>query len=71
MSGKIFYRERQKMTDGAKQPRYIIVAIAGTDLKVYGKHMRMSELKAIAEGIGAEMVALPRGPKHDVDEDDE
>jgi len=69
MSGKIFYRERQKMTDGAKQPRYVIVAIAGADLKVNGKHLRMSELKAIAEGIGAEMVALPRGPKHGVDED--
>lgn len=69
MSGKIFYRERQKMTDGAKQPRYIIVAIANANLKVYGKHLRMSELKAIAEGIGAEMVALPRGPKHAEDED--
>ena len=71
MSGKIFYRKRRKMTDGSKQPRFIIVAIAGADLKVYGKHLRMSELKAIAEGIGAEMVALPRGPKHENDEDDE
>ena len=64
MAGKIFYRERSKMVDGAKQPRYILVAVSGLDLKVYVQHLRMCELKQIAEGVGAELVALGRGPKH-------
>jgi hypothetical protein len=61
MAGKIFYRERSKYVDGSETPRYILVAISGIDLKVYGQHLRMSELKAIADGAGAELVALPRG----------
>jgi hypothetical protein len=48
MSGKIFYRERRKVVDGAKQPRYVLVAVADLNLKVFGK----------------ELVALPRGSKH-------
>lgn len=61
MAGKIFYRERNKYTDGSQTPRYILVAVYELDLKVYGQHLRMSELKAIAEATGAELVALPRG----------
>ena len=61
MAGKIFYRERNKYVDGSQTPRYILVAVHGLDLKVYGQHLRMAELKAIAEGTGAELVALPRG----------
>lgn len=64
MAGTIFYRERKKMVDGAKTPRYIVGAVADVNLKVYGKHMRMSELKQVAEAVGAELVALKRGPKH-------
>ncbi len=64
MAGKIFYRERKKFVDGSKNPRYLISAVADVNLKVYGKHMRMSELKQIAEELGAELVALKRGPKH-------
>ena len=63
MAGKIFYRERSKMADGAQQPRYILVAVSGLDLKVYGQHLRMVELKQIAEAVGAELVALNRGEK--------
>jgi len=65
MSGKIFYRERHKLVDGSKQPRYILVAISGVDLKVYGQHLRMCELKQLAEGVSAELVSLGRGPKHE------
>lgn len=68
MSGKIFYRERSRMADGSRQPRYILVAVADLNLKLFGKHLRMSEMKAIAEATGAQLVALPRGSKHD-DED--
>jgi hypothetical protein len=61
MAGKIFYRERQNYVDGSETPRYILVAIHDLNLKVYGQHLRMSELKAIAEATGAELVALPHG----------
>jgi len=64
MAGKLFYRERRKMVDGAHIPRYQMVATFGVDLKMQGKHLRMSELKCIAEATGADLVALPRGPKH-------
>lgn len=68
MTGKIFYRQRTKMQDGAHQPRYIVVAVADLNLKVYGQHLRMCELKFIADSVGAELVPLPRGPKHQDDE---
>jgi len=69
MAGKIFYRERSKMVDGAKQPRYILVAVSGLDLKVYGQHLRMCEMKQIATAVGAELVSLERGPKHEGEEE--
>ena len=71
MAGKIFYRQRSKIVDGAKQPRYLLVAVSGLDLKVYGQHLRMCEMKQIAEEVGAELIALKRGSKHDGDEGDE
>jgi hypothetical protein len=64
MAGKIFYREREKAVDTSKQPRYQLVAVAGVDVKVYGHHLRMSELKHIASAVGADLDLLPRGPKH-------
>ncbi|MCX7178528.1 MAG: hypothetical protein NTX56_07030 [Proteobacteria bacterium] len=71
MPGKIFYRQRTKMKDGASQPHYILIAVSDVNLKVYGHHMRMSELKFIAESVGAELISLPRGPKHEADKDHE
>ena len=71
MAGKIFYRQRTKILDGAKQPRYILVAVADLNLQVYGQHLRMCELKFIAESVGAELVALPRGPKHEEEGEEE
>ena len=41
MAGKIFYRQRTKMQDGAHQPRYVLVAVADLNLKVYAQHLRM------------------------------
>src|SRR5262249_24473159 len=61
MSGKIFYRERQRYVDGAEHPRFLLVAVHDLNLKVYVQHLRMSELKTIAEATGAELIALPRG----------
>lgn len=64
MAGKIFYRERTKLQDGAKNPRFRVVAVSGVDLKVSANHLRKSELKHIAREVGAELIELERGPKH-------
>lgn len=71
MSGKIFYRQRTKMQDGARRPRYALVAVADLNLKVYGQHLRMCELKQIAESVGAELIELSRGPKHQMGDEEE
>ena len=71
MPGKIFYRQRTKMKDGAHQPRYALVAVADLNLKVYGQHLRMSELKHIADSVGAELIELQRGPKHQAEGSDQ
>ena len=71
MAGKIFYRERQKIGEGKRQPRFKLVAVAGVDLKVYGKDLRRSELDQIASAVGAELVLLSHGDKKYKEEDDE
>ncbi len=58
---KIFYRERVKVTTGDKQPRFAVVGVQGTDMTFFQFHLRRSELDAIAQSIGAELVMLPRG----------
>lgn len=63
MSGTIFYRERRKVKDGEKKPRFRVVAVAGGNLKIYSDHIRMSELEHIAEVSGAELILLRRGKK--------
>ena len=63
MAGKIFYRERVKTVEGKKQPRFRMVAVADVNLKIYGEHLRKSELEAIAGAVGAELVLLPPGEK--------
>jgi hypothetical protein len=70
MPGKIFYRERGKVGKGEKKPRFRLVAISGVDMKVYGKHLRRSELEQIAKGVGAKLVLLKGGKgKHKEKED--
>ena len=68
MAGKIFYRERRKVGEGEKQPRFNLAAVAGLDLKVYAKHLRKKELEQIAEAIGAELILLETGGGGDDDE---
>ena len=63
MAGKIFYRERRKVGEGEKKPRFKLVAVAGIDLKIYGKHLRKSELEQIAGAVGADLVLLKSGDK--------
>lgn len=65
MPGKIFYRERRKVEDGEKKPRFRIVAVSDCNLKVYAKHLRLCELEHIAEATEAELILLRKGTKKD------
>ncbi len=58
---KIFYRERNKVGEGGQQPRFAVVGVQGTDMTFFQFHLRKGELDTIAQAIGAELVALPRG----------
>jgi hypothetical protein len=68
MTGKIFYRDRRKVGEGEKKPRFKLVAVAGVDLKVFGKHLRKKELEHIAEAVGAELILLNQGEKSEEEE---
>ena len=59
MPGEIFYRVRKQSEAGSRQPRLQCLATAETTLQIYGKHLRMHELKFIAEAVGAELLLLP------------
>jgi hypothetical protein len=61
MSGHIFYRERQKVKDGSKSPRFRVAAVAGVDLKIYADHLRKAELQQMADAVGAELIELKGG----------
>jgi hypothetical protein len=70
MPGKIFYRERTTVGKGVKRPRFMLVAVAGLDMKVYGKHLRKSELEQIAKAVGAKLILLKGGEgKHKREEE--
>jgi hypothetical protein len=58
---KIFVRERNRVGKGEGLPRFAIVGVHGSDLKFFQLHVRKSELDAIAQAVGAEVVMLPRG----------
>jgi predicted metal-dependent hydrolase len=58
MAGTIFFRERTKVEEGEKKPRFSVVAIAGADVKFKSKHVRRNELEQIATAVGAELVEL-------------
>jgi len=69
--GKIFIRERRKVQEGEKRPRYTVVAVAGTDLKIKAKHLRTRELEEIADHIGAELVYLKKTKdEEEIDDED-
>jgi hypothetical protein len=69
---KIFIRERRKVKEGEKKPRFMIVAVANVDVKFKAKHIRKMEIEQIAEAVGAELVYLKAGKNDDdADEDDE
>ena len=65
MAGKIFYRERRKVSEKEKKPRFKLVAVAGVDMKFYSEHLRKRELEEIAAAMGAELVLLKGGAEKD------
>ncbi len=68
MAGKIFYRDRLKVGEGEKKPRYVVVATAGIEMQIYAVHLRKKELEQIANTLGAELVELEHNAKERDDE---
>jgi hypothetical protein len=58
MAGKIFIRERRKVEQGEKKPRFRIVAVSGVDVKFKVEHIRKQEIEQIAQAVGAELILL-------------
>jgi 3-phosphoglycerate kinase len=58
MASKIFVRERRKIEEGEKKPRFRIVGVSGGDVKIYVKHMRKTELEQVSTESGAQIVYL-------------
>jgi hypothetical protein len=65
MPGIIFYRERGKVGEGEKKPRFKLLAVSGVDIQFYGKHLRRKELEQIATAVSAKLVMVERGSEKD------
>jgi hypothetical protein len=61
MSNIIFIRERRKVEKGEKKPRFRVVGVHGSDLKLKVKHIRKKELDQIKDATGSEVVMLDAG----------
>ncbi len=61
----IFVRERRKVEKGEKKPRFRVVGVQGTDLKIYVEHIRKKELDQIVESSGATVVYLKAGKEEE------
>jgi hypothetical protein len=58
---RIFVRQRRHVGQGAGRPRFTVVAVHGSDLKLKRAFLRRAELEKIAQETGAEIIYLPRG----------
>ncbi len=58
MAGKIFIRERRKVEQGERKPRFRVIAVSGENVKFKAKHVRKQEIDEIARAVGAEVVLL-------------
>jgi len=58
---KIFVRQRRHAGQGARRPRFAIVASQGSGLHFLKTFVRRAELEKIASETGAEIIYLPRG----------
>lgn len=50
-NAKIFIGERRKVGEGEKKPRYPVVGVAGTDLKIHAQHIRKWRLTRLLDMI--------------------
>ena len=57
---KIFVRERNRSGEGTGQPRFAVVGVQGTDLKIFKSKVRRKEIEQIANSIDAELIYLER-----------
>lgn len=69
--GKIFVRERRKSGPQEKKPRFVVVAVAGLDLRFKATHIRKKEIEEIADQLDAEVVYLKFDKQEDKCEDEE
>jgi len=65
MPGKIFYRERGKVGEGEKKPRFKLVAVSGVAIDFYANHLRKKEMEQIAKALGAKLVLMEKGTKRE------
>lgn len=61
MATKIFIRKRRKIEKGEKKPRFRVVGVGGSDVKLYVKHIRKNEIEQISKETGAEIVYMDAG----------
>ncbi len=58
MATTIFIRERRKVEEGEKKPRFRVVAVSGGDLKMFASHVRRQEIEQIAAAVDGRVVVL-------------
>ncbi len=61
MGAAIFVRERRKIEDGEKKPRFRIVGACDANIKFFTKHLRRVEIDQIAKEAGVKVVYLDSG----------
>ncbi len=64
-------RERRKVQEGEKKPRFVVVGVAGMDLRLHAKHIRRMELEQMAAALGAEIIYLESGKDEEADIDED
>ena len=53
------------LLDKHRTARYIVLAVQGGDMKVYGHHFRKTELEQMAKDTGADLVYLEPMPEEE------
>ncbi len=61
MGAAIFVRQRRKVEDGEKKPRFRVVGVSEAKIKFFSKHLRKVELEQIAGETGVKIVYLDSG----------
>jgi hypothetical protein len=58
---KIFVRERTRIKEGTRPPRFAVVGVLGADLNFQCHHLRKREIEEIGRQAEAEVIYLPGG----------